>query len=163
MCGEVLSMITVHVDGRIGDVHPDQFLDDTFDPSLFENLSNRCPRRMLAGIDYAGDGRPGAIVGTPNQQDGAVIKDDGRHAWQPQKVVADPLAEVKDEVWNGHTATVVARLHGARQRARLHPRQRPIIGCLFKWSGRALLAAECSGFVAARRGVRVRFVSRFST
>lgn len=144
-------MITVQVDGGIGDVDPDQFFDDTVDPSLFENLPNRCPRRMLAEIDDAGDGRPGAIVGTTNQQDGAVIENDGRHAWQPQKVVADPLAEVKDEVRNGHTATVVARLHGARQRACLHHRQRPIIGCLFKWSGRALLAAKGDTLAQAER------------
>jgi hypothetical protein len=109
---QVLSVVAVDVNSRIADVDPDKFLDNAADPGLFEHLSHRCLRWVLARIYYAGHRSPRTVVGTPNQQDCAVVEDDRRHARKPQKVMTNPLTQAKDELGNWHAFTVIAQLAG---------------------------------------------------
>src|SRR5680860_67579 len=99
---EILRLVAVHVYDGWADADPRQPLDLDVDAGLLAHLADRRDRRLLTGLDDAGDRCPVAVVGSSYQQDLVVASHDGGHPRQPQWRMSDVTAELGYEVGNRH-------------------------------------------------------------
>ena len=103
----VLRVVAVHIgdDTRIRD-DGHQVGDDHVDARLLLDLACHRVGGLFARLVDAADQRPLAVVGTPAQQDTALIVAHQRgHAYQPEEIVADFLPQFQYELRGCHAIT----------------------------------------------------------